>query len=794
MSNNQNNNNSSNPFGGDDSAGYDFKALLQKLLAKWYLFVIFAGVGFAIAYAYNRVLFSRYKVESTILAADYGEAMGSVLFENLVPQKGTNLENEVGILASYGLHRRTLDKLDFHVNISKKNVLGHVQDLYGKSPISLTLDTNKPFVANKEMILTVTDSGIQLQAPGTVYQIYNPATKSYATNSGEVTVKLKEGPAQQTALGIITVNVIDPSFRGDLNVRFKPTEELVKSYVGAVKYEVPANWSTILRLSMESTSKDRATTYLSALMNQYLEEELLAANETAENIVNFIDTQLDGITDSLNFIENRLENYRTSNQIFNLSSEGASIYSRLSDLEEQKAILEISLRYYETLAAYVNEERYEELMVPSLAGVSEPVLNQLVSRVLEQQGKLSSMRLSLTRANPELIRQEEAFRIMLRSLDENLRQLLINTRTQVRELNNRIGRINQEVNALPATERRLLSIQRKFTINEGIYNYLLQRRAESAISKAATRPQNSILDEPRVVGSVFPKKDNNLMIGVLIGFLLPGLFIFIKDFFRKNVESQADVKKYLNMPVIGNVPRSKVYGDLAVYNFPKSHVTESYRSIRANFKYLFPDQNMKTIFVTSAQPQDGKTFTSINLASIFALSGKKTVLVGLDLRKPKLHTSFDYDNKVGLTSYLIGQKSFDEVVRKTEFDNLHVVLSGPIPPNPAELILTNKFKTFIAALKEQFDIVILDTPPVGVVSETLDIMGMSDVGLFVTRQNQTSLAALEASKDIIEKTGFKSLYVVYNDSEDVKAGYAYGYYGDENDDQSSKKAVAPIKI
>jgi len=792
MSNNQNNN-SSNPFG-DESAGYDFKALLQKLIAKWYLFVIFAGMGFAIAYAYNRVLFSRYKVESTILAADYGEAMGSVLFENLVPQKGTNLENEVGILSSYGLHRRTLAKLDFHVNISKKNILGHVQDLYGKSPVSIVLDIEKPFVANKEMILSVTDDGIELIAPGSVYQIYNPVTQSYTTNSGEVSAKLKEGPPQQTALGVITVNVIDPSFRGELNVRFKSTEELVKSYVGAVKYDVPENWSTILRLSMESTSTARATTYLNALMNQYLDEELIAANETAENIVNFIDTQLDGISDSLNRVETNLVNYRTSNQIFNLSSEGSSIYGRLSELEEQKAVLEISLRYYETLASYVSSERYEELMVPSLAGVSEPVLNQLISRVLEQQGKLSSLRLSLTRANPTLQREEEAFRIMLRSLDENLRNLLVNTRTQLRELNNRISRINQEVNALPATERGLLSIERKFTINEGIYNYLLQRRAESAISKAATRPQNNILDEPRVVGSVFPKRDNNLMMGVLIGFFIPGLFIFVKDFFRKNVESQADVKRYLDLPVIGNVPRSKVYGDLAVYNFPKSHVTESYRSIRANFKYLFPDQDMKTIFVTSAQPQDGKTFTSINLASIFALSGKKTVLVGLDLRKPKLHNSFDYDNKVGLTSYLIGQKSFDEVVRKTEYDNLHLVLSGPIPPNPAELILTNKFKTFIAALKEQFDIVILDTPPVGVVSETLDIMGMSDVGLFVARQNQTSLAALEASKDILAKTGFKSLYVVYNDSEDVKAGYAYGYYGDESEDQNSKKIIAPIKI
>jgi len=793
MSNNQNNNNSSNPFG-DDSVGYDFKALLQKLLAKWYLFIIFAGIGFTIAYAYNRVLFSRYKVESTILAADYGESMGSVLFENLVPQKGTNLENEVGILSSYGLHRRTLAKLDFHVNISKKNILGHVKDLYGESPISITLDVNKPFVANKEMILSVTDDGIELKALGSVYRIYNPVTQTYSTNSGELFVKLKEGPAQQTALGVITVNVIDPSFRGDLNVKFRPIEELVKSYVGSVKYDVPANWSTILRLSMESTSTSRATTYLNALMNQYLDEELLAANETAENIVNFIDTQLDGISDSLDRVENKMVDYRTSNQIFNLSSEGASIYGRLQDLDEQKALLEISLRYYETLAAYVNEERYEELMVPSLAGVSEPVLNQLVSRVLEQQGKLSSMRLSLTRANQTLLREEEQFKIMLRSLDENLRQLLINTRNQLNELNTRINRINQEVNALPATERGLMSIQRKFTINEGIYNYLLQRRAESAISKAATRPQNNILDEPRVVGSVFPKKDNNLMIGVLVGFLLPGLFIFIKDFFRKNVESQADVKRYLDIPIIGNVPRSKVYGDLAVYNFPKSHVTESYRSIRANFKYLFPDQSMKTIFVTSAQPQDGKTFTSINLASIFALSGKKTVLVGLDLRKPKLHSSFDYENKVGLTSYLIGQKSFDEVVRKTEYDNLHIVLSGPIPPNPAELILTNKFKTFIATLKEQFDIVILDTPPVGVVSETLDIMGMSDVGLFVTRQNQTNLKALEASKEILGKTGFKSLYVVYNDSEDVKAGYAYGYYGDETDEKSTKKITIPIKI
>ena len=161
--------------------------------------------------------------------------------------------------------------------------------------------------------------------------------------------------------------------------------------------------------------------------------------------------------------------------------------------------------------------------------------------------------------------------------------------------------------------------------------------------------------------------------------MIPAFLFFAKDFFRNKVESISDIKKYFSYPIIGNVPKSKVQGDLAVYNYPKSHVTEAYRSIRANFKYLFPEKEMKSLFVTSGQPKDGKTFTAVNLASIFALSGRKTVIVGVDMRKPRLHDSFNMSNKVGLTSYLIGQNSYEEIVTPTDYENLHVVVAGPIP-------------------------------------------------------------------------------------------------------------------
>ncbi|MBS9523183.1 polysaccharide biosynthesis tyrosine autokinase [Litoribacter ruber] len=791
MRNNFQNNSSGNPFESSGD-GYDFQALLKKFMAKWYLFLIFPALGFGITYIVNDILFSQYRVESSVLIGDFGkENMNSVLFENFGPQTGTNLENEIGILSSFGLHARTLQGLDFNVSISEKNLLGDELDLYRAGPVNVNLDLNKPYVANATLILSVTDEGVFLETEGESYTIYNPVSKTYSYNDGKLKTKLKDGVPSSTPFGSLTFSIIDQQFRGELIVRFRPTHDLVLDYLHAVSFAEPLNESTIIKLSMVSSSPEKAKVYLSALMNQYIQEELDQANQTAENIVNFIDSQLTGITDSLNHIENRLENYRTNNQIFDLSSEGASIYGRLADLEQEKAILDMNLRYYNTLNEYVQEEKFEELMVPSLAGVTEPVLNQLVSKVLEQQGKLSTLRLALTKDNSRLKNEEEKLRIVIRSLKENLKNLLINTKAQSGDLERRIAKVNAEVSSLPATERRLLSIQRKFTINEGIYNYLLQRRAESAISKAATKSQNNILDEPRIMETVFPKRQHNLAIGIIAGLMIPGLFIFLKDFFRTKVESISDVKKYFSFPVIGNVPKSKVNGELAVYNFPKSHVTESYRSIRANFKYLFPERDMKTIYVTSAQPKDGKTFTAVNLASIFALSGKKTVIVGVDLRKPRLHESFNMSNKVGLTSYLIGQNSYEEVVTATEYENLYVVLAGPIPPNPAELILTQKFRTFVAALHEQFDTIIFDTPPMGVVAETLDIMSLCDAGLFVVRQNQTSLEAMEACKDTLDKTNSPALYIVYNDCDDVRSGYASGYYGDESESKSKKLIKDP---
>ena len=503
MKNNVQNNSQNNPFEASGD-GYDFQALLRKFLAKWYLFLIFPAIGFGVTYWVNDILFTKYKVESSVLIGDFGkENMNSVLFENFGPQTGSNLENEIGILSSFGLHARTLENLDFNVSISEKNILGDEHDLYRVAPVNINLDLNKPYLANATMILSVTDDGAILETGGDSYNIYNPVSKTYSYNEGSLKAKLKDGVPQMTPFGAMTFNIIDQEFRGELIVRFYPTHDLVLGYLYSVKFEEPLNESTIIKLSMISSSPEKAKIYLSALMNQYIQEELDQANKTAENIVNFIDSQLTGITDSLNHIENRLESYRTNHQIFDLSSEGASIYGRLADLEQEKAVLDMNLRYYHTLNEYVQEERFEDLMVPSLAGVTEPVLNQLVGKVLEQQGQLSTLRLALTKDNSRLKNEEEKLRIVIRSLRENLKNLLINTKAQSEDLDRRIAKVNSEVNSLPATERRLLSIQRKFTINEGIYNYLLQRRAESAISKAATKSQNNILDEPRVIEAVF---------------------------------------------------------------------------------------------------------------------------------------------------------------------------------------------------------------------------------------------------------------------------------------------------
>ena len=311
-----------------------------------------------------------------------------------------------------------------------------------------------------------------------------------------------------------------------------------------------------------------------------------------------------------------------------------------------------------------------------------------------------------------------------------------------------------------------------------MFTYLLEKRVEAGIARAANVSDNAILDLAKRGTLVFPKKTQNYGLAIALGFLLPFGFIVLRDVFDDTIKDQRDLKKHFMIPQLGVIGFSTKDTNLVVMEHPKTAVAESFRSLRSAITYLASGKNTKKILVTSSVSGEGKTFTSLNLASAMALGSKKTVVVGGDLRRPKLATYFNHSDKVGLSTYLIGKTSAEEIVLPTPLDNLYFVPSGIIPPNPAELLQTPRLLEFLAYLENSFDIIVFDTPPMGLVSETIDLMRLFDINLYVVRQNYTIKDHLVMINDLFNNKQVKNVYGVFNgisNSGYHYEGYNYGY-------------------
>src|SRR5690606_12297525 len=336
----------------------------------------------------------------------------------------------------------------------------------------------------------------------------------------------------------------------------------------------------------------------------------------------------------------------------------------------------------------------------------------------------------------------------------------------------------KEVNRLPATERNLLNIQRQFSIHENIYVYLLEKRAEAEISRASNSPTNAILDVGRSGSTpVAPKRSLNYLIGLILGLALPIGFITVRDFFNTKIQDPKEVEKSLKVPLIGMIGVSKSPNNLAIFSNPKSTITESFRNLRANMSFLSPRQSRLVVAISSSISGEGKTFCSINLASIYAISGKKTLLVGLDLRKPRIAGDFSLANDIGVSTYLSTERDWRPMIKESGHENLDILLSGPTPPNPAELLLQDNFVTLLEELKDNYDVIVLDCPPIGLVSETLEIFKYSDLNIMIVRQDYSFKHSIDYINNLYTKGSVKKLYTVMNGVDASKGYGGYGSYG-----------------
>ncbi|EKB48622.1 GumC family protein [Cecembia lonarensis] len=772
---------------------HQIKDLARRYLRNWYwvglsLFVFLAG-----AFLINRYTPKVYRSTAQFFVKE--EDSGMNLFDQRFFGYNSELDmtNQMIILRSRPIAELALNKLDFQVEYYLEGYIAKAE-LYPTAPILVEVDWRHPQLINGEIQVQWSDrNGFRLTFPDEQYsltQANDPAVNKIDRPKPEIT-QYAFGEWIETPYMRIKVNLTSGEDIGKILVKLRDKQGLINQYAGAVNITPVEKFASILQLSTDSYNSKKGTDYLNALMEAYLENELGQKNRTASNTINFIDEQLAGLSDTLSFIENRLETFRSANRIYDISNQGSSVFGRLADLDRELAQEKLKREYYRNLQNYLVKEDYNEIIVPSGLGIDDPILNNLIKNLLELQNQKASLMTTQREASPAV---REVNR-KLQDLNNSIRELLVNVDENaaflINDLQRRISQIDLEFSRLPAKEQNLLRIQREFSFSEGIYSFLAQKRAEAAITKASNTPNNKIIEFARTLPSaVTPRPMRNYALALSLGLLIPFLFVLGKVYLTDKVKDIKELERKAQAPILASVAFRKLYDELVVFADKNSGITEAFRSLRANMNFVLPKDQSSVILVTSNTSGEGKTFCSMNLASVYSLAGKKTILIGTDLRKPKIAKEFALKNDKGLSNYLSGQQAeWQTLIKGTDYENLDVLLSGPIPPNPSELIGNGKMPVLLEALKKEYDIIILDTPPIGMVSETLEMFPLADAVFFVVRFDYTLKSGIDHINHLKTSQKLQNAYIIFNavDEKEMQYNYGYGYgYGYGYNDSQPK--------
>ncbi len=548
---------------------------------------------------------------------------------------------------------------------------------------------------------------------------------------------------------------------------------LVESYVKRLKIEPATKKGSIIKINLEGTNMLADITFLTKLTDIFLNISLDKKNNEAIRTIQFIDDQLAGISDSLLITENKLQQFRSRNRVMNLSAQGQVIIDQAMKLENEKARLGIESGYYVYLSEYLSKEEAGEAPVsPATMGITDAGLTKLVADLQEAQAQLSSK--SMGDKNPLQGQLSTKVKNIKEALKEILKGVIRANTLSIKENQEQVKAINSRATALPGTERELLGIERKYKLNDELYTFLLEKRAVAQMQKASNVADNEIIDYPETENSpVWPKKEMIYSFALFVGISIPLLWLFLASLLDVKINEVGEINKITDLPVTGYIPRCHPKSRPMVLDEPDSSAAEAFRLLRSKMKFLIKDIKSPVILITSSMAKEGKTLTAVNLASAYSLMGRKTILIDFDLRQPKVHLNFGLDNRDGLSNWLIGNEGLGDIIKKTSNPSLHFIASGPIPPNPAELTALEKISELLLFLKKTYDFIIIDTSPIGMVSDCFPLTSFADATIVVVRQNLTSKVILaDVLKDLIINK-IKSISLVLNDLTSDPGRYGY---------------------
>ncbi len=739
--------------------GIDFARVLNVYLKNWYLFVIALTLAYIFAMVKNRYVIPVYSLSTSVLIEDKSnksvlDQRGSISADPLFLNSKL-IDNQIAILKSFSQIKLIIEHLDFQVSYYAKGKYIW-EEIYKRAPFIVKFDPDhKQIKSQRYEIKFVAPDKFQIWSE-TISPFKNPKTYRF----GEWITD------QQSAIAIILKDSIRPQdYYGQIyGFIIDDIQQLTAQYRNKTNI-VPAKEASVITISSSGPNKDKEKDYLNELTRIFLSTNLEKKNKILTNTIEFIDNQLLQMGQDLDSAEQRLEEFRKSNKFMQLSAKAAALLSDMNNESKSRANLEADLKYYEYLLEYLQTHNtFEDVVMPSTVGLSLPMFSDLVLKLSTVTLEKEDMIANSSRQNPYIQTLEEQISNMKVALIENMRSIIETTKIKIKDTDLRLKEKDAEFSTLPGIEREYLEIERKYNVFNNLYDFLLRRKSEVEIQRAANTSDHEIIDYAGDTGitkvSASPK--TAYINAIIWALLLPAVFLFIIVLFNNRIMSQDDIEAMTDVPIIGTLIRNTDKRTGKILLQANLLFTEILRIIKIKLN-LEPQKGEQIISITSAINNEGKTFLAINLASIYALAGKHTLLLGFDLQRPKIAEAFNLTRNEGVTNFLINDISVDQIIQKTYTKNLDILLSGPVPPNPDELIESEKTRNLFSELRKRYEFIIMDTPPIGIVGDAFLLNRFVDVTLFVTRYNYSTKKQFSKSLTEAVDNKMKRLFIVFTD-------------------------------
>jgi capsular exopolysaccharide synthesis family protein len=692
-------------------------------------------------------------------------------------------------LNTYSLALQTVERLNLNTNYYTEEFWGYRQIYNQQIPIFTEVNWDHNQLERVKFKITPqsdTTFSLQLLDIGNS-KVFNRISKDKSLDFQSVDQNLTSrysgtyGESLKTEFFEFTVYKLT-DYSEEIFFSFLNDNALANSFKKDVLINPVNDESSVLKIGINHPDQVIGSEYVNALMATFLENDLEQKNLATQQTLDFIENQIVTINDSINLYENQIENFRQVNKITDISSKGSIILTESIKLDEELNRQSSTLDFYKNLKKYLDTPDSKELLIPSIAGIQDPIINTMVTELIALQNEKAGLSGVLIGDSFSYTRElNNRLKNLKGNLNESITNAIVNIEIQIERIQDLVGSVDRDLNKLPEVERNLISIQRRFKVNESIYTLLLEKRAETEIKKASTTTNHQIYDEAMINPSpISPNRNRNYALGLALGMSIPLFILVVWSLFYHKISDPKELEELLDIPIIGTIPREKDTTEM-LSQMGKSMTTESFRNIRSSLAIRFNFKDKGVVLVTSTKSGEGKTYISIKIASLYAALGKKTLILGMDLRKPRLHKELNLNNDRGVTTYLLQEsEDWEDMVQSTTQENLFILSAGPYLERSSELINTPRFESLILSLKSKYDFIIIDTPPIALVSETLDLTKYSDVNLFIFRQNFSFINQANVANDLKNKFEIENLYAIINGTYktglgDYSYGYGYGY-------------------